>query len=465
MIRRKFIISVMVSFVVITLVVAFVMLLLPTTKIFKPISVTTVSVVNNQLLPIKQAIVATSTLSNQIIAVTSTLGVTDNSKEITVQPLLPPKFGDGSEFGLPVHNPKFSPFSNRYIFTTLINSMPTGLWLASISKGVEKQLISDQNVGFAWAYDDNHIIYSPMPQPSEDPFAPYPPIPQPIILVSLDSGEQNEIGKSTLGWDVVSAPTGDIAFVNGEQVEIVNPLSGNKRYVPSALTIGLPVIPIPTPIQDVIQTPEKIPDFLLTPNPEELTPLPPDAAPSTAPNCFYPDCQVRIRISPDGKKLAIHQIVPHHVTLVIVEIDTQKSIFVTDQISGWYSFDWSPDSTRLSYAIQPADTRVPELWIVNANGSEPHQLVSAKDRRGIYEYITWMTNNKDILYIYTPSGAESDQWAEYQMVDTISGNSSLLFRNGFNLQLFNNGHQLRFFRENHADQQVDFRNWTADLMN
>lgn len=449
---RKFSLTTTGLVLILILAGSFVILMKHTGKTFKQISTaTTLSFSNYQSSGENQEAPTPAVLVSQTLISATNAAITEPSKATIVKPLPSPKLSDGAEFRLPIHNPKFSPFSERYLFTALVNSAPSGLWLASLSRGVEKELVATGGVGFAWGYDDNHIIYSPLPDFNNPPL-----MAQPVILVSLESGEQTEIGQSTLGWGVAVAPTGDIALMNGEHVEIVNTISGVKRIVPDALSIGVSVEPTPMSTSELAKTPEPIPDFLQP----ATAPLTVTVIPS--PSCLYPDCQIRMHISSDGTKLALHQLVPSRSTLVIVEIDTQKSVFVSDQIAGWYSFDWSSDSQKLAYAIQPPNTRTPELWIVNADGSDLRQVAYAKDRRGLYEYVTWLPNNQAILYVFTPTGAEPSQWAAYQIVELSSNVPSTLFTNGSNLQLFNGGRQVRFFRES-PEHQMSY--WIADLTN
>ena len=361
--------------------------------------------------------------------------------------------------------PWFAKTEDKYLCYAGSTEHPE-LWLASESKDIEKMLVDGELINFQWAYDDQHIVYSPWPDPSPNALVPPKPSSKPVFLLNVDTGERKEIGQTTLGWNIVSAPTGDIAFLDGDVIYMVNPLQGSERQVASALTTGRPPEPTPTDAQAQNTETEKIPDFLLTPRPEELIPLTQtNEMNGEALGCFPPDCEVRFRISPDGKKLALQQNILHRVTLVIVDIDTQKSWLITDQMAeSWYPFAWSPDSQKVAYAIVPEETRTPELWIVNADGREPHQLVVAKGGQGLYEYITWLANAQDVLYVFSPGGASTGEWSEYQVVGIQGGEPYTLFTGGYGVEVFDGGRRIRFSRES-VDGKFDPSSWTAVLSN
>jgi Tol biopolymer transport system component len=59
--------------------------------------------------------------------------------------------------------------------------------------------------------------------------------------------------------------------------------------------------------------------------------------------------------------------------------------------SPWPEFDpaWSPDGTRIAYRSEPNDE--PELWLMNADGSDPHRLA-------IGGFPAWSADGSRILY-------------------------------------------------------------------
>lgn len=357
--------------------------------------------------------------------------------------------------------PWFAPTGDRILCYAGSIEHPE-LWLMSASEGLEKLLLKDELITFRWAYDNTSILYSP--DLSFATGAVTSSSVQPLFLLNVDTGERREIGSTTKTAQLATVSSSEIIFQEQEVVKSVNLRSGTeKRVLNFSTTFYLPPSP---PITDAQMgyEPTTIPDIFLTPSAEEMIPI--TITPSVdplAPGCFPPSCDTRFLLSPDGKKLAIHQIFPQGNALVLVDVATQHTTLVTTQtVDSMYPFGWSPDSKRLAYTIVVETTRNPELWLVNADGTESRLLAAAKNRMGIYEYITWLPNNVDIVYVFTPSGSTTGQGAEYQVVSVEGGEPFILFTNGYGLEIFDGGRQLRFSREVH-EGQFDPASWTAKL--
>jgi hypothetical protein len=365
-------------------------------------------------------------------------------------------FADGAT--VDIHNPKFSPFSDRYLFSTLVNGAPTGLWLASITNGPIKVFFKEGAYFYQWGPDDEHILYSPMPKYDQ-------PAAQPVYLRNLATDAVRELGQTTLGWDIDSTAAGDIAFLNEDTLVIINTNKDVKKQIDSVFTIGHPPTPTPVPIPST--EPEKIPDFLLTPEPTD----PADSQRPTGEQilsfqAMYPYLQVRFDLSPDGAKVVLHQIAYDSGSLVLVDLTTQQSTLLTTEAGNtWYPFGWSSDSKTLAYSTFSKETSLPELWLLSLNGNNPPQQLNKEQSRGKYEFVTWLTNRPEIVYVFTPSGPEASQRSQYRLVDPSPGNAYLLFEGGTTIQLADHGNYLYFYKESHSEGMFEIEDWIMRLGN
>ena len=363
-----------------------------------------------------------------------------------------------------LHNPKFSPFSDRYIVSTLVDLQPYGLWLGSASAGIERTLLPDQRVYYDWAFDDQHILYTSWPDAPKEPLAPPPVSLVPITLLNLENGEQKEIGLTTQFWNIQAVATGDIAFLNQDVLHIVNPIEGTERQIASIFTIGHPPAP-PTEVPPPT-TSEVIPEYLqATPTPADNASLPvPTPIPTLTFSQHKPKNEVPFCHSPDGRKVLLHQIANGHGALVLVDIATQTARLLTDQArNAWSPFGWSPDGRQVAYATIAEETWTPELWLVDVEGNAPPRQLAKEDGRGRYESVTWHPNDQDILHVFTPMGTNSSQRAEYRVVSREGGTPYTLFADGSALYLFDKGTGIVFFREQDAHGMIEFSQWIVDL--
>lgn len=332
------------------------------------------------------------------------------------------------------------------------------LWLVSDSKGFETLLLEEPII-FRWADDGQHIVFSPEPVPSSDPFAP--PLVEVRLVYWMDvvESERREIGQTT-STKLDTTPNGDIAFLYEDTLHVVNPRKGTEYILPSAFTIGHPSTPVPEPASP--STPEVIPEFLqgtLAP-PSTLTPT---ADPVLTFSQHYPNLELRFALSPDGRKVILHQINHGRGSLVLVDLETQTARLLTTQADDeWSGFDWSPDGTQVVYASVHEERWTPELWLVPSEGDDPPRLLMAEERRGRYEWVTWHPNKQDLLYVYTPAGNDDRQSAEYRVMNVEKGDSFTLFTNGWGLTLFDGGRQFSIARD-YLDGMPERRSWIVKL--
>ncbi|MFZ4664171.1 MAG: hypothetical protein ACOYNY_44640 [Caldilineaceae bacterium] len=357
--------------------------------------------------------------------------------------------------------PWFAPTGDRLLCYAGTLEHPE-LWLISASEGLEKLLLKDELVSFRWASDDTTILYVPefsLPKNTLDS-----PSTQPLTLLNVDTGERRNIGLTTRGAPFSSPSAAIVAFQEQEVVKASNLHTGVEQRILSTSVIYSLGESASVASTDPGYEPTKMPDIFLTPAPEEMIPITttPIANP-LAPGCFPPSCDTRFLLSPNGKKLAVHQILPQGNVLLIIDVATQGSALITKQVvNSIYPFGWSPDSNRLAYATVSETTRSPELWLVDADGIEPRLLGSAKERTGIYEYVTWLPNGVDIVYVFTPSGSSTSQGAEYQIISVEGGDPFTLFTNGYGLEVFDGGRRLLFSREVY-EGRFDPGTWIANL--
>ena len=85
---------------------------------------------------------------------------------------------------------------------------------------------------------------------------------------------------------------------------------------------------------------------------------------------------VSVVVAPDGKRATQRvETSPDHAELIVTDLATGTSTTIVRDIPTWGEVFWSPDGTTIGYVI---DERVPGqgLWLVNADGTDPHYLSS-----------------------------------------------------------------------------------------
>ncbi len=287
-------------------------------------------------------------------------------------------------------------------------------WLGSLSGGQERLLVEESVVGVMWSPDGKQIVYALA--------AGGVGAERSLYILNVDNGEKTQLGMAKPGR-IQFLMGGEIAFSTGERLHLLDPVTKAEREVEVAgLSLG----------------PEDWPYY-----------------------CEF-------RVSPNGQKVAVLKGRSYEGTLSIIDLDTQRAITITDQVgSSWRPMAWSPDSSRLAYGIAPDPLEIPELWVVNADGSEPRRLWTEESEeyphRGSYEFLEWLPYQNAILFAYRPRGTNPSGRAVYQVISADGGDAKALFTNGEGLWLADReGRKFDFFRE-FTDDPADKGTWIASL--
>jgi Tol biopolymer transport system component len=67
--------------------------------------------------------------------------------------------------------------------------------------------------------------------------------------------------------------------------------------------------------------------------------------------------------------------------------------------------EWSPDSSRLAYCHHPGNGDF-DVWVMNADGSDQHQLTHAADQEGP---VAWLPDGR-IVYSSFPADQPLPSW-------------------------------------------------------
>ncbi len=285
--------------------------------------------------------------------------------------------------------PWIAPEGDRYLCYARVNGEPQ-LWLATIGGGLERVLVRGA-VHFDWAQDDEHILYSPWASP------PTAPDPQPVYLLDLETGETLELGRTIRGNLMQAVSNGWVAFLTQEGVELVDPENGTRMMAPVTFEpANSPPVVYVSPESE--ETAVARFGFLLTPEALEVntTPPLPDAPDSWAAD---PNVKVYFEVSPDGKKVALLQVVATYATIGIVDVDTGRMTYISDLASYWavHPLAWSPEGDRLLFALATVEGHAPELWMVDAEGANPTLVLDGGEALGIYDDLLWLPGD-DVLF-------------------------------------------------------------------
>ncbi|MDY7077728.1 MAG: hypothetical protein SXV54_12480 [Chloroflexota bacterium] len=148
------------------------------------------------------------------------------------------------------------------------------------------------------------------------------------------------------------------------------------------------------------------------------------------------------RISPDGKKIAYHK-TSQAPGLWISNLDGSNA-FKIEGLLG--SSAWSPNSGNLVYGVLNGKGRLGrDLWVVNADGSNPHPVAVAEGEDARCLEPAWSPDGKVIVYTYRshlPSEPES-VW----VVNTDGTNPHLLVDVAFAPQWSAKGNEIAVLRQ------------------
>ncbi|MDH7487249.1 MAG: hypothetical protein QHJ81_13355 [Anaerolineae bacterium] len=289
--------------------------------------------------------------------------------------------------------PKFAPDGNRYI-CSLGDLESRGLWLRSLDRGLERLLTKKPGGTAAWSPDGRAIAYIERPDQTVHVEGGI------VKFLDLESGQEIEAGITDFTYRLDFTPDGKLVYHRRGELRLFDPTLRSERAVPGVTVANnLPY--------------------------------------------YYSE----FKFSPDGKRIAGLEVAYDQGVLTVVDIETGQRIKISDQIGPpWGPFDWSPDGQQLAYSIVLEETRFPELWLVNADGSEPRRLCTT-DQRGSYDFVTWLPNGKAILFVLMPgSGTDPILWSAYQVISPLGGEPKTLFTGGASIQLVDQGRQMVFYR-------------------
>jgi TolB protein len=100
-------------------------------------------------------------------------------------------------------------------------------------------------------------------------------------------------------------------------------------------------------------------------------------------------------LSPDGTRVAYRSGAGENDEVFVVRVDGTDRSNLTRNRALDYSPAWSPDGRRIAFASTRAGGQLPYIWVMNADGSNPHALT----RRLTGEYPAWSPNGKQIAFV------------------------------------------------------------------
>ncbi len=116
-----------------------------------------------------------------------------------------------------------------------------------------------------------------------------------------------------------------------------------------------------------------------------------------------------LTLSPDGNSVAmvagsLPMGGPGNMTLSVVDIASGQTQLAREQLTGLWTPEWSPDSTKLAYVDASFETGASTLYIFNADGSAAGELRFGPDGLpGMLRDIAWRDNGT-LLLVVTDGG-------------------------------------------------------------
>lgn len=164
------------------------------------------------------------------------------------------------------------------------------------------------------------------------------------------------------------------------------------------------------------------------------------------------------KVSPDGQSIASQKTFYERGALDLIDFSTGKVFTLTDQIGDLMeAFAWSPDGKTLAYSLRPLDTRIPEIWIVNADGSSPQQLLKGEWGTS-YQHLALLPDGQTLLFDLDAGGNSYDDGWSLMAMNIMDGSVKRLLMNGSGIRLFDEGRKILFSRNS-----TDIGIWIAEL--
>jgi Tol biopolymer transport system component len=160
------------------------------------------------------------------------------------------------------------------------------------------------------------------------------------------------------------------------------------------------------------------------------------------------------RVSPDGRRVAVTDLLPQGRSVSILDLDTGRDMRIAEDKnlrSAFYPLAWSSDGRYLAYSVSPdpliSPPQGPELWVVGADGSNARKVYtdSPPHPSGRLEFLQWLPGGDAIFFVRPGSGTEGHKQATYQVVSAQDGTRQVLFIGGGYLELVRGGRFLAFY--------------------
>ncbi|OQY79497.1 MAG: hypothetical protein B6D41_22540 [Chloroflexi bacterium UTCFX4] len=153
-------------------------------------------------------------------------------------------------------------------------------------------------------------------------------------------------------------------------------------------------------------------------------------------------------LSPDGQHFAGAIVREEYAKGILIADADERNIFSRSdgEYSGSKPFAWSPDGKQLAFSFTPEETRRAELWLVNADGTNPLKIWEERYAR-FFRFLQWMPDGRTLLFVTDGGGTSFDEGYTYKAIDTVNRNVKELFQHGNGLRVSKSGHTLWFWRD------------------
>lgn len=283
-----------------------------------------------------------------------------------------------------------APDSDHYVCS--FGGVASGLWLGSLSRGLEKKL-TDEGGPALWLPNGKQIVYAEI----------VPDHPTMLYELDIEAVTRTPISTTTMpfGGDHFQVlPDGRVLFLARGALQIWDSRTRTLKPFQKLGCIDLQMTPKATVYS------------------------------------YY------TTVSPDGQHLA--DVCAG--ALYLIDIGTGKVITLTNGIEfATRQIEWSPDGRTLAYSFAPTDTRRAELWLVNADATNPRRLWRDEFARA-FHFLTWMPDGQTLLFINDPGGTSFEVGWTFMAISAKGGSPKALFTYGEGLALFDNGRKILILR-------------------